>query len=176
MDEPENRDMFDQPIIQEGMKLRYPLNREGVHISNSQRSLIEESLASGNTHQAQTYILNILDNHSVQSAQSYLTSLPAVSTLTQQECIDILRKISNVAMSTGDLSILLKSNGKCGWQSNKVYSLIAKATGVSRAHVSKILNGDSRVSLRTIEKISKVTNVDVDDIVRYLVEIRKREQ
>jgi transcriptional regulator with XRE-family HTH domain len=147
-----------------------PMRRVGVSISESQRALIKESAANGNLLDATALIFDVLDKQERLSHFSY----PSVSKLSQQEAISILRKISNVAMSTGDLSLVFGNNGKSGRLASKNYSLISKATGISRAHIGKVLKGENGASLRLLRLIAEVTDIDVDDVVRWLEEQKRK--
>lgn len=148
-----------------------PMRQVGVSISKSQESLIKQSLSDGNIHTAQSHILNILDSQYQQGIFAY----PPVSKLSQEDAITILRKISNAAMTTGDLSLVFGNNGKSGRLASKNYSLISKATGISRAHIGKVFKGENGVSLRMLRLIAEATDIDVDDIVRWLEEQKKKQ-
>lgn len=55
------------------------------------------------------------------------------------------------------------------------FARIAQSTGISRAHVSRVLRGRSGVTLECLKRISAACDVGLDDIVWYIDERRRLE-
>lgn len=98
----------------------------------------------------------------------------SIGTLTQDQAQEIVREVSSRALSHGNLSAVLSNNGKTGRSASGNYSLLAKATGLSRVHIGKVLRGRVEPSHRTLIKLSSVTGISIDDISEFILEMREK--
>lgn len=102
--------------------------------------------------------------------------MPAIEQLDQQQALEIVRQISSRASESGNLSLILGSNGKSGRSATGNYSLLAKAIGMTRVHVSRVLKGNVQPSHGTLRKLSEATGFSLDEISRFILDQAKKEE
>src|SRR5688572_4131318 len=98
----------------------------------------------------------------------------SIDNLSPDQALEAIRVIASKAIAECDLSIVLGSNGMSGRNATGNYSLLAKATGLSRVHIGKVLKGKVEPSLRTLNKLANVTGLSLDDINEF-IQMRSRE-
>lgn len=108
----------------------------------------------------------------IQAAQAMQT----IEDMDQDAAIEMVRQISSGAKETGNWSLILGANGKSGRNATGNYSLLAKAIGMTRVHVSRVLKGKVQPSHGTLRKLSEVTGISLDDISRFIVENTKEKE
>lgn len=100
-----------------------------------------------------------------------MPSMPTtIEEMSQEEALKMVHQISSIAGETGNWSLILGSNGKSGRNATGNYSLLAKAIGMTRVHVSRVLKGKVQPSHLTLRKLSEATGISLDDISRFIVE------
>jgi len=98
----------------------------------------------------------------------------SIDNLSPEQAIEHVRRISSKAVDECDLSIVLGSNGKSGRSATGNYSLLSKATGLSRVHVGKVLKGKVEPSLRTLNKLADVTRLSLDQINEFIQSVSRK--
>jgi len=92
----------------------------------------------------------------------------SIDSLSKDEAVMILHRLAKRAVKEHNLSLVLGSNGHTGRLATGNSSLIAKATGLSRVHVGKVLCGKVGASHKTLLKIANATGLDVGQISGYI--------
>lgn len=82
--------------------------------------------------------------------------------------------LSSQAILNADLSIVFGSNGS-GRSAIGNYTLLHRATGLSRAHVSKVLRGITSPSYNTLMRLSDATGISLDEISKYIQDQKLKE-
>lgn len=98
----------------------------------------------------------------------------SVSTMTTEEARRLALSLGNQAKASNNLSLVFGRNGQHGRNATGNYSLLAKATGLSRVHVGKVLRGDLNPSLTTLKKLEEVTSIDVSLIIKWIQEEQEK--
>lgn len=88
----------------------------------------------------------------------------------QTEALEIVREISSRARENGNWGLILGSNGKSGRSATGNYSLLAKAIGMTRVHISRVLKGIVQPSHSTLRKLSEATGISLDEISKFILE------
>lgn len=91
-----------------------------------------------------------------------------IEEMDQEQALEVVREISSRAAESGNLDLILGANGKSGRSATGNYSLLAKAIGMTRVHVSRVLKGRVQPSHSTLRKLSEATSISMDDISGYL--------
>jgi DNA-binding phage protein len=110
------------------------------------------------------------------SMQTAATAAPAptaaitIEEMDQDQALEAVREISSRAVESQNLGLILGANGKSGRSATGNYSLLAKAIGMTRVHVSRVLKGKVQPSHSTLRKLSKVTGISLDEISTYILQ------
>lgn len=100
-----------------------------------------------------------------------------IEQLSAEEAQILARYKGDRAVNLNNLSIILGGNGESGRNATGNYSLLAKAVGMTRVHMSRVLKGKVQPSHATLRKLSEVTGISLDEISHYIMEIAaKREK
>lgn len=100
-----------------------------------------------------------------------LPTMPTtIEDMDQESAMEMVRQISSIAGESGNWALILGANGKSGRNATGNYSLLAKAIGMTRVHVSRVLKGKVQPSHSTLRKLSEATGISLDDISRFIVE------
>lgn len=102
--------------------------------------------------------------------------MPSIDTLPIERVQDSVRELSSQAIQDADLSLVFGSNGKSGRSATGNFSLLARATGLSRVHVGKVLKGQAVPSYKTLMKLSEATGISLDRISAYIQEQKKEKR
>lgn len=94
----------------------------------------------------------------------------SIQSLTPEQAIEIVRETAIKARRKRDLEIVLGNNGRTGRNATGNYSLLARATGLHRVHVGKVLKGLVGASHSTLIRLSEVTGISVGDISKFIQE------
>lgn len=92
------------------------------------------------------------------------------------ESLKMLKSLSQLVEQTGNLDLILGSNGMYGKNATGNYSLLSRATGLTRGHIGKVLKGKTAPSHNTLIKISGVTGLSIDKISEYILLQRKQRE
>lgn len=68
----------------------------------------------------------------------------------------------------GDLDKVFQHNGLTGHRATGTFSIVAKATGLSRSFVGKVLKGEVTPSMDTIDKLAGACNVPAKEIFEFI--------
>lgn len=98
------------------------------------------------------------------------TGAGTVESLSQENALEMVRRISSTVGQDGDLGLILGSNGKSGRNATGNYSLLAKAIGMTRVHVSRVLKGKVQPSHSTLRKLSEATGISLDRISEFILD------
>lgn len=99
-----------------------------------------------------------------------------IEQMDKAQALEMVREISSRAAQDGNLNLILGSNGKSGRNATGNYSLLAKAIGMTRVHVSRVLKGKVQPSHSTLRKIGEATGISLDEISRFILEQTKQEE
>jgi transcriptional regulator with XRE-family HTH domain len=108
--------------------------------------------------------------------QTAATAAPAptaaitIEEMDQDQALEAVREISSRAVKSQNWGLILGANGKSGRSATGNYSLLAKAIGMTRVHVSRVLKGKVQPSHSTLRKLSEVTGISLDEISRFILE------
>lgn len=91
-----------------------------------------------------------------------------VSRMTKDEAVSILKMLASIAKESGNLDSVFSSNGSSGRGANGRYSLIAKATGISRTHIARIFNREKNPSIETLTIIANTADISKESLLEYI--------
>lgn len=98
-------------------------------------------------------------------------SIESMNTDEVMQRIEILAKLCR---ENQNLEILFGNNGMSGRSATGNFTLLARATSLSRVHVGKVLKGLVEPSHQTLVKISQATGISIDQISEYIREKRAK--
>jgi transcriptional regulator with XRE-family HTH domain len=102
-------------------------------------------------------------------SQSMSTSTATIEHMDQREALEIVKEISSRARESKNWGLILGANGKSGRSATGNYSLLAKAIGMTRVHVSRVLKGKVQPSHSTLRRLSEVTGISLDEISEFIL-------
>jgi hypothetical protein len=100
-------------------------------------------------------------------------SRKTIKSMSQEEAISELKRLSQLAKDQNDLSLVFGNNGRQGRMATGNYTLIAKCLGRVRVHVGRALQGKAKFGIDTLRDLSLITGVSIDDIVKYIEGFKK---
>lgn len=98
----------------------------------------------------------------------------SIDNLPIEEILRNVRDLSDLAIRNADLSRIFGNNGRSGRSATGNFSLLARATGLSRVHIGKVLKGRATPSYETLMKLSEVTGIGLNEISKFIQEQRQR--
>jgi transcriptional regulator with XRE-family HTH domain len=104
----------------------------------------------------------------------YMDTNGTIEQLDTGQALEMVREISSRARESGNLDLILGANGKSGRSATGNYSLLAKAIGMTRVHVSRVLKGKVQPSHRTLIRLSEVTGFTLDEISGFVLKQAQR--
>lgn len=110
---------------------------------------------------------NAIEKSSVPTPAS---SPPTIEKMDQEKALQAVKEISAKAIKDANLALILGANGKSGRSATGNFSLLAKAIGMTRVHVSRVLKGIVQPSHSTLRKLSEATGISLDEISKFILE------
>lgn len=102
-------------------------------------------------------------------------SLPmSIENLSVEQAIEQVRSTAARALDGKNLSLVLGTNGMSGRGATGNYSLLAKATGLSRVHIGKVLKGAVEPSHKTLCRLSEATGISVGRLSQWVRRQRRK--
>jgi transcriptional regulator with XRE-family HTH domain len=92
------------------------------------------------------------------------------------DALGTLKSLSKLVEQTGNLDLILGSNGMYGKNATGNYSLISRATGMTRGFIGKVLRGKTAPSHSTLVKISQATGLSIDKISEYILSQKRQRE
>ena len=99
--------------------------------------------------------------------------MPSIDNLPIEDIHKNVLTLSSQAVLNADLSLIFGNNGKSGRSATGNFSLLARATGLSRVHIGKVLKGLTKPSYETLMRLSKVTGISLDEISGFIQQQKK---
>lgn len=113
------------------------------------------------------------------TSASAMTTTTTITTITieqldKSQALEMVREISSRARESSNLDLILGANGKSGRSATGNYSLLAKAIGMTRVHVSRVLKGEVQPSHSTLRRLADATGFSLDEISGFILKAKEK--